>query len=85
MVTWKMVTNSESKGWFLYELSDDRGYRYLDMSHDSVVKSEFLFVPNATQLAELATEFDDTTLEGWAKNLIEFYRNHPFRQNLEVR
>lgn len=36
------------------------------------------FIPSATQLAELSTELEDSWLEEWALELVEYYRNHPF-------
>ena len=69
---------------FQYDIGGDIGGHWYRPMHENMEKGPlgggeqyFLFVPSATQLAEISTQLADVKLLDWAQELLVYYRDHP--------
>lgn len=73
---------SDAPCHFQYDISGDIGGHWRRPMHEDMEamhggEQYFLFIPSATQLAEIATQLANDKLFDWAQELLVYYRDHP--------
>jgi len=69
--------------FFQYTISGDIGGHWHRPSHEEMEhwnggETYFLFIPSATQLAEIDRALGSSVYYRWARKLLDYYLNHPF-------